>query len=99
MTPEDITGAAGLGPKRRLAGKFTEFRRVMKMDTMPEFAAMSLQGSYIAGAQACFQILQAASKESAEDAIVIWGELQTEILTAMPKRERPIVEVVSGMKM
>lgn len=92
MTPADITGAS-MAPKRRLAGKFGEFRKAMKMDTMPEFAAMSLQGSYIAGAQACFQILQAASKESAEDALVIWGELQQEILTAMPKREKPLVEV------
>lgn len=93
MTPEDITGAS-MGPRRRLAGKFGEFRKAMKLDEQPEFAAMALQGAFIVGAQAAFQILQAASKESAEDALVIWGELQTEILTAMPKKEKPMVEAV-----
>ena len=93
MTPTDITGGAGIGPKKRLAAKFGEFRRVMRLDEQPEFAAKALQGAYIVGAQHVFQILQAASKESAEDALVIWGELQQEILTAMPKPEKKLVEV------
>lgn len=86
MTPTDLTGG-NRAPKRRLSAKFSEFRKVMKLDEQPEFAAMALQGAYIAGAQACFQILQSASKESAEDALIIWGETQHEILNAMPKRE------------
>lgn len=97
MTPTDLTGG-NHAPKRRLSAKFSEFRKVMRLDEMPESAALALQGSYIAGAQACFQILQAASKESAQDALIIWGELQNEILTAMPKREKPLVEMLPEKK-
>ena len=84
MTPEDITGAS-LQPKRRLAAEFSKFRAVMKLDELPPTAALALQASYITGAQAAFLILQKASEATREEAILIWGELQQEILTAMPK--------------
>lgn len=93
ITASDLTGET-LQPKRRLAGEFTKFRKLMRLDEMPPNAVMMLQGSYIAGAQAAFTILQKASELSAEDAVILWGELQSEILNAMPKREeKPLVQV------
>lgn len=91
MTPSDLTGATKQ-PTRRLAGKFSDFRRRLRLDEMPETSALMLQGAYIAGAQAAFQVLSEASKETPEDAIVIWGELQNEILNAIPKA--PVVQAM-----
>ncbi len=48
------------------------------------------QGCYLAGAQAAFQILAAASDKTAEEAIIIWGELQQEILNAVARPEDPL---------
>jgi hypothetical protein len=95
VTPSDITGGAGTGiaPKKRLAEEFTAVRRLMRLDQLDPNGALMLQSMYIAGAQACFKILQRASKLSAEECLVVWGELQSEILNAMPKREEKLVEM------
>lgn len=99
MTPSDITGGAGLAPKKRLAEKFTAVRRLMRLDELPPNAAMMMQSMFIAGAQAAFQILQKASDEAPEVALIIWGELQDEILNAMPKKKEEPRIVVPGRPM
>lgn len=76
-----------------LAGKWGVFRRRMKLDEMPHEQALFAQGCYLAGAQAAFQILAAASEKTPEEALIVWGELQTEILNAMPKPKENLVEV------
>lgn len=76
-----------------LAGKFGEFRAVMRVDEMPREQALFAQGCYIAGAQATFQILATASELTKEEAIVAWAELQNEIRNAAPRPSKPLVEL------
>ena len=72
-----------------LAGKFGRFRRAKKFDEMPREQAMFGQGCYIAGAQAVFQLVIAMADLSPGEATIAMGELQTEILNAMPK---PVID-------
>lgn len=82
-----------LNPVQRLAGKFGIFFRKMGLAKAPRQQALQLQGAYLAGAQAAFQILAAASTATPEDAIIIWGELQSEILGAQAKPADPLIEM------
>lgn len=74
-----------------LSERFTTFRHKFRLDEMPPQQAMFLQGAYIAGAQASFQILATASDKTREEAIVIWHDLQEEILAAAPKPPPPLI--------
>lgn len=74
-----------------LADKFTLFRQRLQFDQMSREQALFGQGCYLAGAQAAFQILAAASDKTREEAIVIWAELQHEILAAAPQPNQPLV--------
>lgn len=49
------------------------------------------QACYLAGAQAAFQILGAASDKTQEEALIIWGEFQREILEAVARPSQPMV--------
>lgn len=80
-------------PRQTLAGKFAQFRQAMGIDNMPREQALFAQGSFLAGAQASFQILAAASDCTREEAIIIWAELQNEIKTAAPRPSQPLVEL------
>lgn len=60
---------------------------------MPPQQALGFQGAYLAGAQASFQILAAASDCTREEAIIIWAELQNEIKTAVPRPTKSLVEL------
>ena len=75
-----------------LAGKFGKFRRAMKLDEMPREQALFAQGCFVAGAQAVFQLVIAMSDKTPAESIIAMGELQTEILNAMPKPEEKLVE-------
>lgn len=79
--------------RQTLAGKFTQFRYAMHLDEMPPEQTLFGQGCYLAGAQATFQILAAASDKTREEAIIIWAELQNEIKTAAPRPTKPLVEL------
>ena len=76
-----------------LSGKFGILRRKMKFDEMPREQALFGQGCYLAGAQAAFQILAAASDKTREEAVMIWAELQNEIMAAIPKMEGDLAEL------
>lgn len=67
-----------------LASRFGKFRRAMKLDAMQPEQSLFAQGSYLAGAQACFQILAALSEsdKSAAEVQMGWVELQEEIKKA-----------------
>lgn len=86
MTTDDV-------PRLTLAGKFAQFRQAMGVDAMPREQALFGQGCYLAGAQASFQILAAASDKTREEAIVIWAELQNEIRNAAPRPTQPLIEL------
>ena len=70
-----------------LSGSFGRFRRKLNLDEMPQEQALFAQGCYIAGAQACFQILAALSEsdKSAAEVQIGWADLQQEIINAVPK--------------
>lgn len=82
-----------LNPVTRLAGKFGIFFRKMRFAEAPRSQALFGQACYLAGAQAAFQILAAASEKSPGEAIIIWGELQSEILGALAKPADPLIEM------
>lgn len=79
-----------------LAGKWGIFRRKMKLDEMPNQQALFIQGAYLAGAQAVFQLVIAMSDKTVEESVIAMGELQTEILNAMPKPEEKRLVTVPG---
>jgi hypothetical protein len=79
-----------------LAGKFGIFRRRMRLEEMPENQALYIQGAWLAGAQACFQVLAdlSASDLTAEDVRAGWAAVQQEILNAMPQAEpEPVIHI------
>ncbi len=65
-----------------LNAKFGLFRKRLPAD-MPPQQLLFGQSCYLAGAQAAFQILAAASDKTREESIIIWHELQQEILGAV----------------
>ncbi len=65
-----------------LNGKFGLFRKKLP-ENMPTQQLLFAQSCYLAGAQAAFQILATASDKTQEEAIIIWHELQQEILGAV----------------
>ena len=79
-----------------LAGKFGIFRRKMKLDEMPEDQALYIQGVYVAGAQAAFQLVIAMADKTPEESVIAMGELQSEILNAMPKPEEKRLVMLPG---
>jgi hypothetical protein len=78
-----------------LSSKFGQFRKVMRLDEMPEAQARFAQMCYLAGAQACFQILAkvAESDASAAEVQMAWASLQQEILAAAEKTKPQPVDV------
>lgn len=73
-----------------LGEKFTIFRAKAMPEGCPMQQAMFGQACYLAGAQAALQILVNASGKTAEEAVIIWGSLQKEILDAVGKPKEPI---------
>lgn len=76
-----------------LAGKWGIFRRKMGLHELEMEQQLAAQGCFLAGAQAAFQILGAASTKTKEEAIVIWGEFQQELLQAVRPKDQPLVEI------
>lgn len=77
-----------IGP---LAEKFAKFCGAMRISEMPREQALFAQGSFLAGAQASFQILSSASDKTREEALMVWAELQNEIRNAAPRPTQPLV--------
>lgn len=75
-----------------LAEKWNNFRQKLPAEA-PAQQILFAQASYLAGAQAAFQILGAASDKPREAAIIIWGSLQQEILQAVGKPKENLVVV------
>jgi len=74
-----------------LAAKWGIFlRKAMPRDT-PREQLLFAQGCYLAGAQAAFQILELASQKTQDEAIIIWHDLQDEILGAVAKPQDNLV--------
>ena len=75
-----------------LAGKWGIFLKKLPPEMNRE-QLLFAQACYLAGAQAVFQILGAASDATREEAIIIWRELQQEILTAAGRPAQPLVSL------
>ncbi len=74
-----------------LAAKWGIFlRRAIPPET-PREQLLYAQSCYLAGAQAAFQILELASGKTQEEAIIIWHDLQQEILGAVAKPQDNLV--------
>lgn len=71
-----------------LAEKWTIFVTKLPQEAGRE-QILFAQACYLAGAQAAFQILGAASNKTQEEAITIWGEFQREILDAVGRPQQP----------
>lgn len=75
-----------------LAEKWTTFVTKLPQEAGKE-QILFAQACYLAGAQAAFQILGAASTKTQEEALTIWHDFQQEILNAVGRPQEPLVQV------
>lgn len=74
----------------KLSDKFSVFRSIMKLDEMPEQQARFAQSSWLAGAQAAFQLLASFSDLEHDESIRQWHGVQQEILEAIGAKAKPV---------